>query len=175
MSMSKGAARADDARIAQGRDRLRHSRWRVRFLGTRWPWVDYVFGAVMLAFGAGAVALSGGTSAGWIALAAFAVFGAYFVAAGLWSEGHHDEVVRYWDARTERTQAAMRRHPVRWMIAMPIALAIDMAARWNRYHLHSLTSTAVVGGIGLLVGLVAAAFGVRRAERAGARRHGSTG
>jgi hypothetical protein len=169
MSTSMGAASADDARISQGRERLRQTRWRVRFLGTRWPWVDYLFAAVMLAFGAGAVALTGGKSAGWVVLAVFAVYGAFCVAAGLWSERHHDEVVRYWDARKQVTQATMRRHPVRWMIAMPIAVAVDAAAHWNRYHLRSLTSTIVVGAIGLLVGVVAAAFGIRRAERADRR------
>lgn len=165
MDRPRTSVSAKEHHIATGDSEGRRSpSVRLRLLGTPLPAVDYALAAILLVFGIGAVALSGASSAGWVVLAAAVCAAAYFVAVGLWSARHRDEIQRHWQARRARTRASMRRHPLRWLIGMPIAAGLDAALRWNRYHHHSLASTAIAAAGGVLVGLVVVVIALRRAR-----------
>lgn len=141
---------------------------RLRLLGTPHPMADFALAAITFALGIAAVALSGAAVAGWVALAVLALFAAYFVAIGVWSGRHRDDVTRYWRARRTLARASMRRHPLRWLIGLPIVAGVDAALRWNRHGHHSTTSTVIAAAIGAAIGVVVVGIALRRAG--GARR-----
>ena len=162
--MGANGPTSDEADLARARAEVRSAPVRLRLLGTPRPAVDFVLAAVMLAFGIGAVALARATAAGWIVLATGALAAAYFAAVSLYGRRHRKEIARYWSARRRRIRASVRRHPLRWLITMPVAAAADAALHWNRHEHRSTASTAVAAAVGGAIGLIAVVVALRRAR-----------
>jgi hypothetical protein len=159
--------RGDD--LVGARTRVRQTGMGVRTLGSPVPAVDFALAAIMLALGIGAVVLSGGKAVGWVVFAVCGAFTAYLAVIGEWSRRHHDRIAAYWHARRDLARASMRRHPVRWLVGMPIAAGVDAALRWDRYDHRSVASTVIAAAIGVLIGLVIVVFAVAHARRSQAR------
>ncbi|HEY3923727.1 MAG TPA: hypothetical protein VGL75_04135 [Acidothermaceae bacterium] len=109
---------------------------------------------------------------GGIAIIACGLVAAGFAAwPAWWSEQHPQLAAEYVGQRRERSQRMARRHPLYFIVLLPIVLAVDMALRWhagsnNDIAHHGLWSWIVPAVIGLVGGGIAGTALVVRARRA---------
>jgi fructose-specific phosphotransferase system IIC component len=144
-----------------------------RYLATTHPQIYYavaaadallftVLGAVLMprSLGGGiAVIFCGLIASGFAALPAW------------WSERHPERAAQVVGQRRERSQRMARRHPLYFVVLLPIALAVDAALRWhtgtnNDAAHHGIWSWIVPALVGLIGGGVAGTALVVRARRA---------
>ena len=108
---------------------------------------------------------------GGIAIIACGLIAAGFAAwPAWWSEQHPQLAAEYVGQRRERSQRMARRHPLYFIVLLPIVLGVDAALRWHASsgdaaH-HGIWSWIVPAGIGLVGGGIAGTALVVRARRA---------
>jgi hypothetical protein len=105
------------------------------------------------------------TTAGWLLGAAMLVCAAFLAAVGVWIRRHPGEWAARQHARSDATQARIRRHPRRWLIGMPIFAAADGVARMYGFGHHSAATIVPTAIGGAAIGLGVAMFATRRAKQ----------
>jgi hypothetical protein len=93
---------------------------------------------------------------------------AFTALPGWWSERHRREAAHSVDLRVGVRNRAARRHPVYFVVVLPLVVAADAALRWNqnRAH-HNVISWLVPAIVGMAIGLAIGVVMIVKARRAG--------
>jgi hypothetical protein len=144
-----------------------------RYLATMHPHIYYGVAAVDAVFFTllGAILMPRSLGGGIAVMVCGLVAAALSALPAWWSERHPQRAAQLVGQRRERSQRMARRHPLYFVVVLPIALAVDAALRWhvgpnNDAAHHGLWSWIVPALVGLIGGGVAGIALVVRARRA---------
>src|SRR5205085_3914711 len=118
-----------ESEVNSGRDEyLAQTTPASRVLSTNRPGICYVIGAVMAA-GAIPIAVFGPWPASVVGAVMMVLFGTVAALPGWWSDHHRELANRTVAARLDQRDIAMRRHPVRWVVIVALAVGFSFAGR----------------------------------------------
>jgi hypothetical protein len=147
--------------------------WQARLMSTKHPHVFYWSAGLQALFFAviGAVLMSRTVLGGVVNIVIGIVGSAFTALPGWWSERHRQEAAHAVDVRVGVRNRAARRHPLYFVVVIPLVVAADAAVRWNRNHTHhSAVSWLVPAAVGLVFGPGVGGAMIVRARRAGTYR-----
>jgi hypothetical protein len=101
----------------------------------------------------------------WIGVGTCGAASLMMLGLAIWWLRDPERVAARYGRQGEARQRSMRRHPLPWLLGIPIVGAVTAAIRINSVHHHSTTVTVIAAGIGGLCAAAAVAFALRRARR----------
>ncbi len=161
------------AKMAGGdaQQQIRALSWQERTLSTKHPHFFYWWAGleafVFAVLGAAMMSRTVGAGATTIVIGMLAA--ALTASPGWWSERHPQEAAHAVDVKVRVRNRAARRHPMYFVVVIPLVCAADGVLRWNQNNGNrGGGSWLIPAAVGLVIGLVVGVSMIVRARKAGA-------